>query len=764
MESGLRGLAGKALSDAALVSFGPLSQRPPATFLNTNSIYYSFPPDSMAYVSTGSAWLPLLYDAGIIGSGIFPPTRLGTGLPSSDSVLHGDGQWKQGVSGAPIGPAGGVLSGTYPNPGVAAQTGTGSVFVMQASPTLTTPLLGTPTSGTLTNCDGTAAALTAGKATVLATARTINGTSFDGSANITITAAAGTLTGTTLNSTVVTSSLTALGTITTGVWTGTTIAIANGGTGVTSVTISPTASAWAGWDANKNLSANSFLEGYRTTATAGATTTLVVGDAEQQYFTGTLTQTCKLPVTSTLVLGQSYRIVNLSTGAVTVQSSGANTVQAMATNTVARVTCILTSGTDALSWNVEYYLPSGGATYTADESTLTLTGTVFSEKANGTTNAKLAQMSTQTLKGNNTGVLGNAADLSVTTVRTMLSVNCVNHLINGGFDYMQRGDPVNGTSPSYTGPNAADVYTADRWKGNSDVADAGWKLSRVAGGPNSANYLKCLRAAANTTPGKILLGQIIESNIATQLSNSLSTVTFQAQVRMPTGGVKVNIGILQWTGTADAPTKFTAAGAWTADTTDPTFATSYLMQGKVTSATVGNTWILISTNFTLGSGITNLVPVIWLDKQVSVANSELDIAEADLFVSSASGLQTRSWRSRPTQQELAMCQRYFCKTMPIDTEPVLGAAFAGCLTSQQNVTLPSFGWRFPVSMRISPTATALRPGGGAGTFWRDAGDTQTGVQTPRFVFTSADGTYVDSSGAAEANTTWCIHVKADADL
>ncbi len=59
--------------------------------------------------------------------------------------------------------------------------------------TLTAPVLGTPTSGTLTNCDGTAASLTAGKATVLATARNINGTSFDGSGNITVTAAGSTL-------------------------------------------------------------------------------------------------------------------------------------------------------------------------------------------------------------------------------------------------------------------------------------------------------------------------------------------------------------------------------------------------------------------------------------------------------------------------------------------------------------------------------------------------------------------------------------------
>lgn len=54
----------------------------------------------------------------------------------------------------------------------------------------------------------------AGSATVLQTARTINGVSFDGSANITVTAAAGTLTGTVLNASIVTSSLTSVGTLT----------------------------------------------------------------------------------------------------------------------------------------------------------------------------------------------------------------------------------------------------------------------------------------------------------------------------------------------------------------------------------------------------------------------------------------------------------------------------------------------------------------------------------------------------------------------
>lgn len=64
----------------------------------------------------------------------------------------------------------------------------------------------------------------AATATALQTARTINGVSFDGSANITVPAAAGTLTGTTLAAGIVSSSLTSVGTIATGTWQGTAIA------------------------------------------------------------------------------------------------------------------------------------------------------------------------------------------------------------------------------------------------------------------------------------------------------------------------------------------------------------------------------------------------------------------------------------------------------------------------------------------------------------------------------------------------------------
>jgi hypothetical protein len=136
-------------------------------------------------------------------------------------------------------------------------------------------------------------------------------------------------------------------------WTGQ-LAVGRGGTGVSSVTIAPTASAFAGWDGNKNLSANNFIEGYAATVTAGSTTTLTVASAYSQFFTGSTTQTVLMPVVSTLVLGQQFYLVNNSSGAVTVQSSGANNIVVMPASSSVWLTCIAITGTTAASWNADF--------------------------------------------------------------------------------------------------------------------------------------------------------------------------------------------------------------------------------------------------------------------------------------------------------------------------------------------------------------------------------------------------------------------------
>jgi hypothetical protein len=82
--------------------------------------------------------------------------------------------------------------------------------------------------------------------------------------------------------------------------------------------------------------------GYQSTATGGTTTTLTASSSANQFFTGSTTQTVKLPDTTTLTLGQEFFITNNSTGAITVQTSAGGAVTTIpggsqATFTVASV-------------------------------------------------------------------------------------------------------------------------------------------------------------------------------------------------------------------------------------------------------------------------------------------------------------------------------------------------------------------------------------------------------------------------------------------
>lgn len=145
-------------------------------------------------------------------------------------------------------------------------------------------------------------------------------------------------------------------------YSGTALPIANGGTNLTAVPTSVTNSAYTAWDANGNLSANNFLQGYQTTVTAAGTTVLTVASPELQFTTGTTTQTFTLPVASTLTLGQKFEFVNVSTGSITVNSSGSNMVGVtFGNNTGMTVTCVLTSGTTAASWNYVTFTYNGRA-------------------------------------------------------------------------------------------------------------------------------------------------------------------------------------------------------------------------------------------------------------------------------------------------------------------------------------------------------------------------------------------------------------------
>ena len=166
--------------DSALTSTTPSGSSLPSGG-NVGDLFYLTAGSVGLYVYSGTAWAE--------SSG-------GAGSVTSVSVTTANG-----VSGT-------VATATT-TPAITLTLGAITPSSVAASGTVT----GSNLSGTNTG-DQTTITGNAGTATALQTARHINGTAFDGTADITVTAAAGTLTGSTLASGVTASSLTSVGTLT----------------------------------------------------------------------------------------------------------------------------------------------------------------------------------------------------------------------------------------------------------------------------------------------------------------------------------------------------------------------------------------------------------------------------------------------------------------------------------------------------------------------------------------------------------------------
>lgn len=130
----------------------------------------------------------------------------------------------------------------------------------------------------------------------------------------------------------------------------------------------------------------SIATGFTTTATAAGTTTMDITSTEIQYWTGSSTQTIKLPTTSVLA-GARYTIVNQSTGSVTVQSSGANTIVVLGAGMSAIFTAVVATPTTAANWDYllnEYVGLNNAITASSNAATINLaykTNTVTNNSA-----------------------------------------------------------------------------------------------------------------------------------------------------------------------------------------------------------------------------------------------------------------------------------------------------------------------------------------------------------------------------------------------
>jgi hypothetical protein len=147
----------------------------------------------------------------------------------------------------------------------------------------------------------------------------------------------------------------ALGTVSSGIWQGTTIGVAYGGTGVTS---SSGANSVVLRDANSNISVNRLNQANTNTTAAGGVTALTAASGYVQTLVGTGGQTFTLPDATTVTTGATFLFNNLATGTITIENYAAAVIKTVPSGGAGAV-FLTDNSTVAGTWDVHAYLPEG---------------------------------------------------------------------------------------------------------------------------------------------------------------------------------------------------------------------------------------------------------------------------------------------------------------------------------------------------------------------------------------------------------------------
>lgn len=215
----------------------------------------------------------------------------------------------------------------------------------------------------------------------------------------------------------------------------------------------------------------------------------------------------------------------------------------------------------------------------------------------------------------------------------------MNMLINGDFAISQRGTSFTSTG----GANNDGAYTADRWfilSDGNDIIDV-----------ESSNFR--VKIDTETANKKFGIAQIIENRDAEKALGRAVTFSFYAYWAI--GQVEhVKAAILEWTGTADAPTH-DFISAWNGDDTLPTLAANWAFLNSPVDLNITSSSAISSVSATVGTSAKNLAVLIWSDSTASTVGNWLAVNDAQLEI----GASFTSFQQVLFADQLARCQRYY---------------------------------------------------------------------------------------------------------
>lgn len=341
-----------------------------------------------------------------------------------------------------------------------------------------------------------------------------------------------------------------------------------------------------------NVRANNFIPGYSTTATASGTTVLTSASTYMQYFTGILTQTVTMPVTSTLFQGQSWLIVNKSTGDVTVQSSGGNTIIVLEPNTSAVVTCIVASGTTSSSWNALYSPSDLGVLSAQGTENQVLVNGAFGSPVEGDLIFTLPQDIATTSTPEFAAIQLDDGFIYDANGNTVLALDGIASSVN----YIQISNNIAGSSPSIVAiGDDTDISISFIPKG---VGIALFGTSTAFGNKN-AGFIQSAVISGNAGISTAAYGAGFYGTFNAYKSRSTTIGSFVA--------VQAGDTLGQFTVLGDDGTQFSVAGSM-----------EFVASGTISSGVIPGVWNLYTVN---SSGINTLAMTVNSSQQLILANS-----------------------------------------------------------------------------------------------------------------------------------------------
>jgi hypothetical protein len=367
-----------------------------------------------------------------------------------------------------------------------------------------------------------------------------------------------------------------------------------------------------------------------------------------------------------------------------------------------------------------------------------------------------------------TGLAAGTAAADAVRFDQLVAAATGNLIINGNFNVWQRG--------ATTFNQMTDgQYSADRWRFEKPAGAGEIDADRVSSGPSTLSSSKYqLKLTLDTQDASLAATDLygIEQRIEGYDCQPLMLGTANA----------TNITVQFWVKSSLAGTySFSLANA----ALDRSYVTNYTIAAadtweQITLTIAGDTsgtWINdkgvgLACRWSLGAGANYLGTADtwqgaddwgvsgdadWMG-QVAGAGKTFQLAQVQVEV----GAVANPFIIANFRDELARCQAYFCKTFDYLVAPAQNTGDRnGCIGTDSAGAGSWCDWRYPVTMRGTPTITTYNPNA-ADALWRDEPNSASAsvVTNPSTGDTAA---VIGFTGGAD-NTNYVIHDSADAEL